>query len=381
MKIKIAMIEPVGGHGGMDYYDISLCSALSQNDIIPILFTCDKTNIDSICLNFKIIKSFTNIYGNDFKIIRGFKYFTSLLRTIIILKKENIKLTHLHFFHISITEFITVILLNIFGFKQIVTLHDISSFYGKNCKLFAEIIFKIIKTIIVHNKYSKNVINKYYANIKKEICIIPHGNYLKYVKYIPKSGVIDELNLDKRFKYLLFFGQIKQVKGLDVLIKSLPYVENNFVNYKLIIAGKTWKDDFKVYEKLIKKLNLDKQIINHIGFIPNDKVHYYFNASDIIILPYREIYQSGVLLMSLSYKKPVIVSNIDGMTEIITNEKNGMIFNNGDHKDLARCISILLKNDKLKNNISTNGHKKIIAEFDWSDIGKQTSTIYRKMQS
>ena len=58
-----------------------------------------------------------------------------------------------------------------------------------------------------------------------------------------------------------------------------------------------------------------------------------------------------------------------------------MIFNNGDHKDLARCISILLKNDKLKNNISTNGHKKIIAEFDWSDIGKQTSTIYRKMQS
>ena len=101
LKNKIAFVEPIGGHGGMDYYDISLCNALNINDITPVLFTSDDTVVNDKKLPYKVIKIFKNIYSNKIKLYRGIKYFILLFKTGIIIKKEKIILTHLHIFHIS----------------------------------------------------------------------------------------------------------------------------------------------------------------------------------------------------------------------------------------------------------------------------------------
>ena len=379
LKNKIAFVEPIGGHGGMDYYDISLCNALHINDITPVLFTSDDTVVNEGKLPYKVVKIYKNIYSNKIKLYRGIKYFILLFKTGIIIKKEKIRLTHLHFFHLSFKEVITVIIFKIFNFKQIVTLHDVSTFHGKNNQLIARVILNLIHSIILHNQFSKVKLIDLHPHIENKISIIPHGNYSNYVKIYSKSKAIEKLNLDHNYKYILFFGQIKRVKGLDVLIKALDKVRTKNINCKLIIAGKIWKDDFSNYITLIQKLGLSNHIISHIHYISNQDVEKYFNASDMVVLPYREIFQSGVLLMALSYKKPVIVSDIMGMTDIVSNRKTGLTFKNGDHVELANCIINLFQNESLAEKIAINGYNKIQNEYNWEDIGRDTAKLYKSL--
>ena len=178
----------------------------------------------------------------------------------------------------------------------------------------------------------------------------------------------------------MFFGQIKKVKGLEILLYAMSNIVEMFDNVKLIIAGRVWKDDFTNYEILIKKLKLQSHLISHIRYIKNEEVDYYFKASDIVVLPYREIYQSGVLLMAMSYKKPVIVSNIPGMTELISHGKNGLIFNNRDNLELTNCIARLLSNKVLSEKLANEGYKTVKDDYCRTNIGINTSKFYHNVR-
>ena len=157
--MKISIIEPVGGHGGgCDYYDNSLCSSLVQNGINPILFTSDKTVIrdNSLYLTKKL---FIGIYGTQYRVIRGIKYLQCLLKSIYYSKKINSQLIHYHFFHFTFIELLTIVLTKLYGFKIVITVHDIKSFHreGDNA-IIKNIILKSAKGLIVHNQFCKREI-------------------------------------------------------------------------------------------------------------------------------------------------------------------------------------------------------------------------------
>ena len=108
-------------------------------------------------------------------------------------------------------------------------------------------------------------------------------------------------------------------KSLKPAFKKVVDTNSDIV---LLIAGKPWEDDFDEYQKIIDRNNLSKHIILHTKFIPHEDVKHYYCVSDLVVLPYKKIYQSGVLMMTLSYERPAIVSNLPSLMEVISDNEN-----------------------------------------------------------
>lgn len=174
-------------------------------------------------------------------------------------------------------------------------------------------------------------------NKTKPVLFCPHPLYDHFGEIIPKENAIRNLNLDTNDKYILFFGFIRDYKGLDILIQSLSVLIKNNKSIKLIVAGEFYTDS-KPYFDLIKKYQLDEFVMMHNDFIPDEKVADYFCACDIVVQPYKNATQSGVTQIAFHFNKPMIVTDVGGLAEIIPDGKVGYVVEPNVEK-LADAIS------------------------------------------
>ena len=386
--MKIGIIEPIGAHGGNDIYDFNLVESIgSQDNTETILYTCDKTEFEQ-GLNIKL--SYKNVFGDGNKFFRICRYLIGTFSSLLNAKKKKLDIIHLHFFGFNGLEYFNLYLAkNVFCFKIVGTVHDIESFekYGSNdkaihsCKKF----IKLIDGIVVHTKYAKEqLINNIGAElISLEKIKTIYACDLDYStladNFIDKSVARRKLALPNNRNIILFFGHIKKVKGLDVLLKAMANIKKYDPEILLLVAGKMWKDDFSKYENLIKKHSLDYNIDLRIEFVNKNNVPYYFNAVDAIILPYKKIYNSGVLIRAMSFATPVIASDFGPFSEFIKSNNNGFLFETGNDVALASIIiNSLNKKDKLLK-VGQMGKQFIEKEFSLHEIGKQYRDLYEQV--
>lgn len=379
--MNIAIIEPVGGHGGMNYYDFGLAKGLvaAQHDVI--VYTSEETLVPN-GLPFQVKKSFKGIWGDAPKFLRAIKFVYGLFTTLTDAKYNGINIVHYHFFGYTALELLCVKLSKLYGFKVVITAHDVESFSGGHDRDKALNILSSADKIIAHNNVSKNELVSKAALSASNIWVVPHGNYLDSIDTLPNKVVArSSLGLSADNKIILFFGQIKEVKGLGILLRSLPAVIDKNPNLMLVIAGKVWKDDFSNYERIISENCLNSHVISHIRYIADEDVANYYRAADLVVLPYKKIYQSGVLLMAMSYKVPVLASNIPGMTEVINDNKNGYIFESENIESLSlKLIDILSDTEELLR-IGESGFETVSRDHDWLRIGQLTSEVYKALDN
>lgn len=377
--MNIALIEPVGGHGGMNYYDFGLANGLSAAHCNVVVYTSEETQV-SEGLPFVVKKSFKGIWGGAPKPWRAIRFVICLFATLKDVKARGIKIVHYHFFHYTTLEAICVGAARMYGFRIVVTAHDVESFTGARDKKKSQEILSSVDKVIAHNEVSKKELLNKIEIPSDMVTVIPHGNYVDYVKVSPdRAEARKAIGLSDQDKVILFFGQIKAVKGLDILLRSLPQVTERYTDLKLVIAGKVWKDDFSIYENLIRDNGLDRNVIRHIHYIPDSKVADYYRVADLVVLPYRKIYQSGVLLMAMSYSVPVLVSDIAGMTEIIMDGKTGYVFKSEDVSDLSAKLVNIFSDIDDKERVGGAGFEKVSSEYDWGLIGRKTNELYELM--
>jgi len=200
--------------------------------------------------------------------------------------------------------------------------------------------------------------------------VIHHGNYIQFIKKVEPQNLQPVLRL-------LFFGQIKRVKGLDILLGALAILKTKGVKVKLVIAGRVWKDDdFGNYEAMMEQHGITDMVEPHIGYIPNDEIWNYFNDANLIVLPYREIYQSGVLLMSMSHGRAVLTSDIPAFSDVIDDKKNGLTFKNDNSESLAEKIEFIAANKELLNDIEKKAYEYVKTEYDWAVSAKKVKDVY-----
>lgn len=371
---RVAIIEPVGGHGGMNYYDFSLLRAAIPHCSFIALYTCTETDFEPALREY-LYKTYKGIWGSKKNIIRGLNFLRSLLQTCFHAKLKKVEVVHFHFFSYSFLELISILISRFFGFKVVITVHDVESFSSGKSKNFSKSIFKLARRLIVHNKVSAKSLLELDSCLIDKLHIIPHGHYLDFVA----KGKAEFCNFGQKGMFegptILFFGQIKEVKGLDLLLMAMPRIIQDFPGVKLVIAGKVWKTDFSRYQKIIDSLGISQSVVKEIRYIKDNEVSSFYNSADLVVLPYKKIYQSGVLLMAMSYEKPVVVSDLEGMTEIVKDNYNGFVFKSNDSEDLAFTILRALKSD-LKG-IVENGLDTVSKDHAWSSIGFETSKVYR----
>lgn len=164
----------------------------------------------------------------------------------------------------------------------------------------------------------------------------PHPLYDNFGKIISKELAKKQLNLEDNINYVLFFGFIRDYKGLDILLEAFAKNELRKFPLKLLVAGEFYAKPDR-YLEIIKKQKLENLVELRTEFIPNSEVHKYFCASDVVVQPYKSATQSGITQVAYHFNKPMITTNVGGLAELIPNEKVGYVVN-ANIQEIARAI-------------------------------------------
>lgn len=278
-------------------------------------------------------------------------------------------------------ELLNVLLCKLLRKKLVITIHDVIAFGPKDrMRWMSQIASSLADGIIVHNKFSAGELAKQTNMPPQKVRIIQSGSYIHTIaSNITNVDARDELSISSDAEVLLFFGQIKDEKGLDVLLNALPSIVQARPNVVLVIAGRPWKSDFVQYRSIIEKYGMTDFCNLYIRFIEDSELPLFYQAADLVVLPYRRIYQSAVILMAMSYKKPVITSDLESMQEIVTDGTTGYLFPSGDNQALANRITEILSNKEKMSAIACAGHQLMQGKFSWETVGQLTTDFYTKI--
>lgn len=158
-------------------------------------------------------------------------------------------------------------------------------------------------------------------------------------------------------KVLLFFGYVRKYKGLDLLIDAFAGLHESDNAYKLLVVGEFY-DDEKMYFDQIERLGLSGKVKVINKFVPNEEVKKYYSVSDLVVLPYRSATQSGILNVAYGFEKPVLVTNVGGLSEFVDNGRTGIIIEKAEPVLIARGIEKFFS-VKEKVNFAENIRAKI----------------------
>ena len=381
IKRKVAIIDPLGAHGSsFHYYTFGQCKGLLNANVQVTLYSNDKTP-DPKYVGLKFFAYYKNIFTSKYKLVSGLRWIAGTMKSVLHAKLHGISVFHFHLFYTNILILFSLLLVKFLFGKVVLTIHDVESFAdSKDRSFISDMIYKLTDLIFTHNQFSKEEIIRVSKFSEEDIYIVPHGNYIPFIKVqTDKIASRKLLDLPNGKTILLFFGLIKKVKGLEVLIHALKEVVRKNPDIVLLIAGKPWENNFVTYQKIITENNLQENIILHTKFISQEDVEHYYCASDLVVLPYKKIYQSGVLMMALSYERPVLVSDLPPLVEVITDNENGFLFKSEDIADLSNKLNHILNNKKKLEEERLKGNILIKTRFDWDEIGRLTKTAYQNL--
>jgi len=172
----------------------------------------------------------------------------------------------------------------------------------------------------------------------------PHPLYDHYGERLSREEALSLLNLSQENRYVLFFGFIRGYKGLDLLLEAFADDRLKEDRVKLIVAGEFYGDP-EPYLKKIKDLQIEDRVVLCTDFIPDSEVNRYFSAADIVAQPYKTATQSGVTQIAFHFEKPMLVTNVGGLPEIVPDGKIGYV-TEPDSKQIADALHRFFKENK-----------------------------------
>lgn len=290
------------------------------------------------------------------------------------------KIVHFHWWTFYLFPvFFTIILFSKFRGKKIVcTAHNVLGHETSRIdKILTHLMFKLSYRIIVHSEINKRQLKEVFRIKDEKISVIAYGVLNFYKKgEIAKEEARKELNLDNRDKVILYFGNIRRYKGVDILIRAFAKVRQEISNSKLIIAGKNWID-WQPFQELIDKHGLNKDIILRLNYISTPEIPYYFSACDLVVLPYSHFEsQSGPGNVALAFGKAMVVSNVGGLSDLVKNKD--VIVPPCDDDRLAKAIIKVLKDDDFREKLENNS-KELAQKYSWDKIAKRTIELYKEI--
>jgi D-inositol-3-phosphate glycosyltransferase len=174
-------------------------------------------------------------------------------------------------------------------------------------------------------------------NKKSPKLFSPHPVYDNFGEKIPREDACKLLNIDPENKYVLFFGFIRDYKGLDILLEAMALLDVRKHMVKLLVAGEFYTNP-KSYYDIIEKHDLADTVILYTDFIPDSRVSLYFSAADLVVQPYKNATQSGVTQIAYHFEVPMVITNVGGLAEIVPDGKVGYVVE-PDAGSVARAMS------------------------------------------
>ena len=199
---------------------------------------------------------------------------------------------------------------------------------------------------------------------RKPLALTPHPLYDNFGTKVTREEAIAHLGLSADTRYILFFGLIRDYKGLDLLLRAFSDERLREKNTKLIVAGEFYSNA-ELYEQLERDLGIAQHIVWYKEFIPAEKVRYFFAAADLVAQPYKTATQSGITQIAYHFERPMLVTNVGGLAEIVPHGKVGYVVQ-PDAQDIANALV-----DFIDNRQEADFREGIIEEkskYAWSNM-------------
>ena len=203
-----------------------------------------------------------------------------------------------------------------------------------------------------------------FAKARQKVIYHPHPIYDNFGPPLSRDESIRHLQLEPGCTYLLFFGFIRDYKGLDLLLEAFALLpETEFPTLRLIVAGEFYGNRER-YEALIQSLGIARRLVLHNHFIANDEVRYYFGAADLLVQPYKSATQSGISQMAYHFGLPMVVTRVGGLPEIVPHEEAGYVVDTNP-ADIAEAIRRFVQLDPEAQEALRQNVRALARQYEW----------------
>jgi glycosyltransferase involved in cell wall biosynthesis len=248
-------------------------------------------------------------------------------------------------------------------------------------RLTLRIQYRLADHIFVHTEKMKLELIEAFGAQEEGVTVIPFGiNNSVPNTHLTPSEAKQRLGIRNGEKTILFFGRITPYKGLEYLIAALHQNLARPDDYRLIIAGRPdcCENYWNTIRETIQEDVRRGRVLLREDYIPDDETEVYFKAADVLALPYRHIYQSGVLFLGYSFGLPVLAADVGGLKDEILEGKTGFVFRPEDPVDLAKAIERYFASDLF---VDLNSRRKEISDYakerySWDVVGRITMSLY-----
>jgi len=237
-------------------------------------------------------------------------------------------------------------------------------------KLLTRYFTRSIDGAVVMSDTVLNELKEFSSNLP--VRFSPHPLFDNYGSMVVRNDALAALNLDSGYSYLLFFGFIRAYKGLDILIEAFSDERLRNRKLKLLVAGEFYEDDAP-YRSLIKKYNLENDVIFFDHFIRDTEVPLFFSAADIVVQPYKSATQSGVTQIAYFFEKPMLVTDVGGLKEIVPDGICGYVVRPEPGLIASALLDYFEKNRKAEFTIGVKHEKE---KFSWDKMTAAILEIY-----
>jgi len=215
------------------------------------------------------------------------------------------------------------------------------------------------------------------------IAVIPHGCY----QFVPPvegsaSQAKEHLGLSPRDEVILCFGALRPYKGIEVLIDAFAQLHERRPEARLLLVGLPMGQTGAYYHRLLEARQLTSVSVLIARYVPLEEVPRYFGAADVAVFPYLAISQSAALLLAYAYAKPVVATRVGAFPETVADGENGVLVPPRDAAALAAALeSILAKPEAERARMGARSEQLARERYDWGDIARQTTQVYRQTLS
>jgi glycosyltransferase involved in cell wall biosynthesis len=381
---KVAIISSLSG--GLGHYCAHLAGPLSQYAQLKFITypqvdpsgTVTKQLTDSFVKKYIKWPRFDLDDTNPLSIIYMSEY----------LKEKEINLVNIHIATTvkkKLNYFTTLVLYlkKVNKAKFVFTLHDVLPFdEDKEFVKLLKVFYDMADFITVGNEYEKDRLMKFFKIPQNKVQVVRHGIYNLFDRGLYNSQMARSyLEIPKDKKILLFFGFLREYKGFDYLVKATKILAKKNDNFLVYVASGLKFASKELVEKelaLITKLNVQDKFLLNLTYLDALDLEAVFKATDVVVLPYTHASQSGVMMMSFGFKRPVVMTDIFFDKKWVDG-KAGYVAKAKDPQDLADKIQQFLDHPERIQEFGEYGYNYSMENLNWEKIAKEYFAIYKKV--
>ena len=400
--MRVYVIETLG-KGGLIHYSFHMCRALQRVGVDTTLVTSKDYELEGYPHEFRLVK-LLNLWdprtGKDASMIRrrlrravrGMQYIYEWLRLVRYLRQEKPDVIMFGEMRFAF-EARFLRMLRASGLKLADIVHDVQTYdVSRGSAAIVQesqahlarynALYNLFSALFIHSRSNYELFLDLYNVPPERVHQIEHATS-ELMLEVPQQYTADELKhklgIPAGKAVVTFFGTVTKYKGVEDLIQAFPAVVKA-TGAQLLIAGYPTKDiDSDELRELAKELGIADSVSWFLDYVPNEWVATVMELSDVIVLPYRAITQSGVLQIAYACGKPVVVTRVGGLPDIVEAGKSGLIAEAGNPESLVSAITGVILDPEKAHQMGEYAHELSETRYSWRTVAETIKSVFEKL--